>query len=175
MRGFVSGPIGLIREVEPPQSIVTCRQSDPRGHIAWRLFDRVLEILLCEAEIALVEPLDAEPGRLIRGIILDIAGILAGGWIGDRRRRQPRLVTPGGQQHQRYHQNQPTRGLGANADKSCTLQPFKLIRLGLVVDLFKTPVRAPALMAPVGSRAHKSQQIEYNREKNNHQDYRENT
>jgi hypothetical protein len=79
---FGCGRVRLVREVKSPQSIVTCRQSDPRGHVLWRLFNCVLEILLRQAEIALVKSLDAKPRRLIRGIIFDIAGILSGRGIG---------------------------------------------------------------------------------------------
>ena len=104
---FRRGPVGVVGEIEPPQSIVTRRQSDPRRHVIWRFFNRVLKILLRQAKVAVVEPLDAQPHRLIRRIILNVARILPGDRIGDRRRRQRRLVAPSGQRRQPDCQTEP--------------------------------------------------------------------
>jgi hypothetical protein len=117
---FRRGPVGVICEIEPPQSIVTRRQSDPRHHVLWRFFNRILEILLREAEIAVVEALGAQPDRLIGRVVLHVARILSGDRIGDGRRREAGLVARRGQQRQRHHQNQPGHGLNADAE-NCTL------------------------------------------------------
>ena len=89
---FRRSPVGVVCEIEPPQPIVTRRQSDPRHHVLWRFFNRVLEILLREAKIAVVEALGAQPHRLIGRVVLHVARILSGDRIGDGRRRQAGLV-----------------------------------------------------------------------------------
>src|SRR5580692_12300940 len=58
---FRRAPVGVICEIEPPQPVVAGGQSDPRHHVLWRFFSRVLEILLREAKIAVVEALGAQP------------------------------------------------------------------------------------------------------------------
>ena len=135
---FGRGPIGPVREIEPPQSIVTRRQSDPGGHVVWRFFNRILKILLRQAEVAVVEPLGAQPHRLIGRIILNVARILPGDRIGDRRRRQRRLVAPSGQQRQHDYQT-ATRPTVSTPTRTKTAL-FILCILAMRGSLFPTSV-----------------------------------
>ena len=74
------------------QSIVTRGQSEPGGYVSRRSFDGVLELLLSQAEIPLVKPLNAKPHRFVRTIILYVAGVLSDHRIRNWRGRY-RLLT----------------------------------------------------------------------------------
>src|ERR1700677_2427 len=104
---FGRSPVSMVCEIEPPQPIVAGGQSDPRHHVLWRFFNRILKILLRQTEIAVVEPLRAQPHRLIGRVVLHVARFLSGDRIGDRRRRQPRLVAPSSQRRQHDRQREP--------------------------------------------------------------------
>ena len=89
---FDRGCVAAIGEIESPQAIVTRRQSDPGGRVLGRFFDRVLEVLLGETEIAFLETLDAQFHRLVRRVVLDVGGVLSRDRIGDRIGRRGRLA-----------------------------------------------------------------------------------
>jgi len=118
------GSVGMVCKIESAQSILTRRQSNPRHYVIGRFLNRVLEILLRQAEIAVVESLGAEPHRLIGRVVLHIARILSGDRIGHWRWRQTGLVAPSSKQRQRDHENQPRHGLDADAE-NCTLHPLQ--------------------------------------------------